>query len=103
MGSMMRWRSTMPEPKIDQSKTEDVQDYAFLGREFLSWLLFRAARGDAVFEDDAGEFGVAFGGRVRVVGPAGDVTDAILKGRSPGISVEVAASLGAGRSVREAE
>lgn len=93
----------MPEPKVAERTEDEVQDFAFLGREFLSWLLFRAARGDAQFEDDAGEFAVAFGGRLRVVGPAGDVTDAILKGRSPGISVELAASLGAGRSVREAE
>jgi hypothetical protein len=93
----------MPEPKVVEKTEEDVQDYAYLGREFMTWLLFRAVRGDAVFEDDAGEFGIAFGGRVRVVGPAGDVTDAVLKGRSPGMSVELAASLGAGRSVREAE
>jgi hypothetical protein len=93
----------MPEPKIAEREETDVQDFAFLGREFMVWLLFRAAKGDAQFEDEAGEFGVAFGGRIRMVGPAGDVTDAVLKGRSPGISVELAASVGAGRTPREAE
>jgi hypothetical protein len=98
-----KWRFRMPEPKIAERVEDEVQDYAFLGREFMTWLLFRAARGDATFEDDAGEFGVAFGGRLRLVGPAGDVTDAVLKGRSPGASVELCAALGAGRTVREAE
>jgi hypothetical protein len=95
----------MPEPKLVErpDPDDDVQDYAFLGREFLGWLLFRADRGEAVFEDEAGEYGVAFGGRIRLAGPAGDVTDAVLKGRSPAASVELAAALGAGRSIREAE
>lgn len=96
----------MPEPKIverEEIAGEDVQDLAFLGREFMTWLLWRAARGEATFEDDGGEFGVGFGGKLRLTGAAGDVTDAVLKGRSPGMSVELAASLGAGRTVREAE
>jgi len=96
----------MPEPKIKEREEvaeEEVQDLAFLGREFMTWLLWRAARGEATFEDDGGEFGVGFGGKLRLTGPAGDVTDAVLKGRSPGMSVELAASLGAGRTVREAE
>jgi hypothetical protein len=93
----------MPEPKVVELPEDDTQDHAYLGREFLAWLLFRLARGEAVFEDDAGEIVFAFGGRLRVSGPAGDVTDAVLKGRSPAASVELMASLGAGRSIREAE
>jgi hypothetical protein len=93
----------MPEPKKIERPDGEDQDYAFLGREFMSWLLFRVARGEATFEDESGDFSMAFGGRVRLAGPAGDVTDAVLKGSSPAASVELHAGLGAGRSIREAE
>lgn len=96
----------MPEPKRVARPTDgedEAEDFAFLGREFVTWLLFRVARGEAVFEDDAGELAIAFGGRLRLSGPAGDVIDAVLKGNAPGFSVEAAAGLGAGLSVREAE
>jgi hypothetical protein len=96
----------MPEPKLvppAEHAEDDVQDYAFLGREFMTWLLWRVSRGEVGFEDDGGAFSIGFGGKLRMTGPAGDVTDAVLKGRSPGASVELAAGLGAGRTVREAE
>jgi hypothetical protein len=97
----------MPEPKIVQppkeKDEEETQDHAFLGREFLTWLLWRADRGEATFTDDDGEFSLAFGGRVRILGVGADVTDAVLKGRSPAHGVETRAGLGAGRTLREAE
>jgi hypothetical protein len=82
---------------------DEVEDHAFLGREFLSWLLLRADRGAATFSDDDGDFTVGFGGRARLQGTGADVTDAVLKGRSPAYGIEVRAGLGAGRSLREAE
>jgi len=93
----------MPEPKIAVEKEEDVQDLAFLGREFMTWLLWRADRGEATFTDEDGELSVAFGGRARLVGVGSDVTDAVLKGRSPAHGVEARAGIGAGRTIREAE
>jgi hypothetical protein len=87
-----------------EEKAEDeVQDHAFLGREFMTWLAFKTAQGEVTFEDDAGEMTFAFGGRARLGGAAGDVTDAVLKGRAPGLSVELLAAIGAGRTLREAE
>jgi hypothetical protein len=101
----------MPERKVAPPKHEtdgngdidDVQDFAFLGREFLTWLLWRADRGEATFSDDDGDFSVAFGTRTRLQGVGSDVTDVTLKGRSPAHGVEVRAGLGAGRTLREAE
>ncbi len=93
----------MPEPKIVEKEEEGAEDHAFLGREFLTWLLWRADRGEATFSDDDGDFALAFGGRARLVGVGADVTDAILKGRSPAHGVETRAALGAGRTLREAE
>ncbi len=99
----------MPEPKIkreieqEDGPEDDVQDHAFLGRELLTWLVWRVAREDATFEDDNGEMTFAFGGRVRLVAAAGDVSDAVLKGRAPAQSIELMAGIGAGRTLREAE
>ena len=92
----------MPEPKV-VAQDEETQDHAFLGREFLTWLLWRADRGEGAFTDENGEFSVAFGGRVRLSGAGSDVTDAVLKGRSPAHGVETRAGLGSGRTLREAE
>jgi hypothetical protein len=96
----------MPEPKVVVKVKEDedeTQDHAFLGREFLTWLLWRADRGEATFSAEDGDFAVAFGGRARLQGMGSDVTDAVLKGRSPAHGIEVRAGLGAGRTLREAE
>jgi hypothetical protein len=93
-------RKTMPEPKI---AIEESEDLAFLGREFMTWLLWRVDRGEATFTDDEGELTVAFAGRARLGGVAGDVTDAVLKGRAPAHGVEARAAIGAGRTLREAE
>jgi hypothetical protein len=95
----------MPEPKMAAAAAADDenQDHAFLGREFLTWLLWRADRGEATFASDDGDFTLSFGGRARLLGIGADVTDAVLKGRSPAHGVEVRAGLGAGRTLREAE
>src|SRR5262249_5694303 len=94
-----RWK-TMPEPKVTVEESEDL---AYLGREFMTWLAWRVDRGEDTFTDDDGELTVAFGGRARLSGIAGDVTDAVLKGRSPAHGIEARAGMGAGRTFREAE
>ena len=88
-------------PKAVEIETEETseEDFAFLGREFLTWLLWRADVGEAEWDD----FTVGFGGRVRLQGIGGDVTDSVHKGRSPAMGVETRAAVGAGRTLREAE
>ena len=90
----------MPKPNL--AENEETQDFAFLGREFMTWLLWRVDRGEGNFgeKDDACVF--AFGGRVRMAG-LGDVTDAVLKGRTPAMAIEARSGVGAGRTLREAE
>jgi hypothetical protein len=89
------------EPAVPRD--EDVQDYAFLGREFLTWLLFRADIGEAVFGKGQDSFQIAFAAKVRIGALAGDVTDATLKGRGAAHGIEIKAGIGAGRTLREAE
>jgi hypothetical protein len=91
-----------PVPESKPQANEELQDHSFLGREFLTWLVWRADRGEAVFGEDDASFTLAFGGRARLVG-LGDVSDAVLKGRSPAHGIEARAAVGAGRTVREAE
>lgn len=82
---------------------ESLQDLAYLGREFLTWLLFHVDQGEDTFGKGDEAFAVAFCGRVRLKALAGDVTDAALKGGTAAYGVETRAALGAGRSLREAE
>ena len=93
----------MPEVKVAQKPDDDAQDHSFLGREFLTWLVWRADRGEAAFGGSKDTFAVAFGGKARLVGLTGDVTDAVLKGKTPALGIETRAAIGAGRTVREAE
>jgi hypothetical protein len=88
----------MPEPKVQQ-QGEELDDLAFLGREFLTWLVYKADRGESTFDDVA----FVFGGKARLQGLTGDLADAVLKGRAPALGIETRAALGAGRTVREAE
>ncbi len=89
----------MPEAK----RVDETEDHAYLGREFLTWLLWRVDVGEATFGDGAKAFTVAFGARARVGGLTGNVTDAVFKGHAPAHGAEARAAIGAGRTVREAE
>jgi len=89
--------------RVGRDAREETEDLAFLGREFLSWLLWRVARNEAVFGGGADSFGFGFGGRVRWKGLVGDVTDAVLKGPSPACSAPALAAMGSGRTLCEAD
>lgn len=83
---------------------EDLDgELGFLGRELLTWLLWRADRGEAAFGERDGGPTVAFGGKARLKGLAGDGTDTVLKGGQAAHAVAVRAALGCGRTLREAE
>lgn len=90
----------MPEAKRAIERDE-AQDHAWLGREFLTWLLHRVDREDA-FGSGADTFTVGFGGAVRLKAMAGDATDMALKGPSPAHAAGVRAGIGAGHTLREA-
>ncbi len=93
----------MPEIKQAVTETDDVQDFAYLGREFMTWLLWRVDAGEGDFGARGEEFSVAFGGRVRLGAPLGFATDLVLKGSSPAYGAEARAAIGSGHTLREAE
>src|SRR5688572_6065568 len=88
----------MPEAKVRPDDSE-LDDRAFLGREYLTWLLWRVDRGEGAFPD----FTVSFGPKVRLKGLAGDATDAVLKGGAAAHSAAALAAVGAGRTLHDAD
>ena len=93
----------MPELKQQVVEGEDVQDFAYLGREFMTWLVWRADAGESTFGASGDEFTIAFGARARLGAPVGYATDLVLKGRSPAHGAEARAAIGSGHTLREAE
>jgi len=83
-------------------KFDEVQDYVFLGREFLTWLLWRADRGDNSFNCYDRVFTVTFNGRICLGSIDGDVVRGQLDGQSAAYSIEARAAIGAGRTINAA-
>lgn len=77
----------------------DREDLRFLGREFLTWLLFHVDDCDGIFEG----FRIGFGEKVRLRSVAAEVDDVVLKGGAPGDSLDARFAVAGGFSVREAE
>jgi hypothetical protein len=86
-----------------EKEETEVQDNAFLGREFLTWLLWRADQGENDFTLEGDTFVVTFAGRIIFGGLAGDVSKGRLDGKSAAYSIEARAAIGAGRTIREAQ
>jgi hypothetical protein len=93
----------MPEAKLREKGDDELDDFAWLGREFLTWLLWRVDAGEPEFRAQGGAFSVGFGGRVRLSSNAGFATDLVLKGQSPAHGAEARAAVGSGHTLREAE
>ena len=91
----------MPETK--SNRREDADELAFLGREFMTWLLWRVDQGEETFGAGEQAFTLGFGSRVRLDALAGDVTAAVLRGGPAAHSVMARAGIGAGSMLREAE
>src|SRR5690349_16912727 len=78
--------------EAETTAADEVDDFAYLGREFLTWLLWQVDRGEGSFDvpdGDAARF--AFGGKVRIGGIVGAATDIVLKGSGPAHGVEARA------------
>src|ERR1700754_434773 len=69
----------------------DRLDYAFVAREFLTWLLWHAENEGGTFagEGDVPDFTIQYGGRLALRAADGAVSDLVLKGAAPGVSPEV--------------
>jgi hypothetical protein len=89
----------------ETAEREVKDDLVFLGREFLTWLVFHAETDGGSFDgdDEVPAFAIAFGGRLTLRSPAGMVTDMVLKGPAPVGSADLRYALAGGLAVKEAE
>jgi hypothetical protein len=85
------------------AEQEEVDDHAYLGREFLTWLLYRVDTGHASFDGEAGACSFGFGARAKLAAAVGFATEVTVKGKCPAAGAEVRAAIGSGHTLREAE
>jgi hypothetical protein len=97
------------EEKQDEAEAEKgkarealLRGRAYLGREFLTWLLWRSESGDVLIEHEGEGVTVLFMGRVVLRGVAGDVTEMSAKGTLAPYSEQVKHSLDRGLLVAQA-
>jgi hypothetical protein len=94
-----------PADAAAEAERTDREDFAFLAREFLTWLVFHAETDGGTFagDGDVPDFSILFGSRMTLRSPNGLVSDMTLKGPSPAISADVRYALAGGLSVKAAE
>jgi hypothetical protein len=90
------------EVEKDKAREQLLRGRAYLGREFLTWLLWRSESGDALVQHDKAGVTVLFLGRVVLRGVAGDVTELSARGTLAPYSENVRHSLDRGLLVSQA-
>ncbi|NMO15066.1 hypothetical protein HPC49_08255 [Pyxidicoccus fallax] len=95
---------TKDEAEVEKGKAREalLRGRAYLGREFLTWLLWRSESGDVLIEHEGEGVIVLFMGRVVLRGVAGDVTEMSAKGTLAPYSENVKHSLDKGLLVAQA-
>lgn len=90
------------EKEQDQAKEQLLRGRAYLGRELLTWLLWRSEPGEPLVE--VGKVGVVplFVGKVLLRGLAGDVVELTAKGEAAAYSAQVKHALAGGLLVHQA-
>ncbi len=80
---------------------EQIESKAFLGEEFLTWLLWRGATRDGLIGVD--DIEVHLGGAIQLAAPFGEAEEVALKGESPAESRELFTALREGKTVARAQ
>jgi hypothetical protein len=84
------------EVEHDKAREQMLRGRTWLGREFLTWLLWRSESGDPVVVIDKAGVEVLFVGRVVLRGLHGDVVELAAKGTLAPYSTQVKRALDAG-------
>lgn len=85
-----------------QAREQLLRGRAYLGRELLTWMLWRSETGDALVELEGTGVNVLFMGRITLRGVAGDVTELSAKGTLAPYSEQVKHALDKGLLVAQA-
>ena len=86
----------------DKAREELLRGRTWLGRELLTWLLWRSESGDALAEVEGAGLAVLFTGRITLRGIAGDVTELTARGVDAPYAAPVRRALDAGLLVHQA-
>lgn len=92
------------EAEVERGKATEqyLRGKAYLGREFLTWLLWRSESGDTLLEHDGLPLTVLFDGRIVLRGIAGEVTELIARGAMAPYSALVKEALDRGLLIHSA-
>ncbi len=94
------------EDRATQERQKAIDDLsrqrAWLGREFLTWLLWRSESGDRFLEIDGEDVTLVFVGPVVLQGLAGDATELRAKGHQSAYSAVVKEAIARGLPVHQA-
>jgi hypothetical protein len=90
------------EVERDRAREQLLRGRTYLGRELLTWLLWRSESGDALVEVDGAGVVVLFTGRILLRGLAGDVTEVAARGAAAPYAAQVRRALASGLLVHQA-
>ncbi|MFL5261842.1 MAG: hypothetical protein ACJ79R_18940 [Anaeromyxobacteraceae bacterium] len=90
------------EVERDKAREELLRGRTWLGRELLTWLLWRSESGDPLVEVEGAGTAVLFTGRITLRGIAGDVTELTARGVDAPYAPQVRRALDAGLLVHQA-
>jgi hypothetical protein len=81
----------------------DLDDQRFLGREFLTWLVFHVDTAEGIIGTGKDKFTLGFGDRVLLRSLAAEVGEMRVKGEAPADSADLRYAIAGGLTLREAE
>ncbi len=90
------------EVERDKAREQLLRGRAYLGRELLTWLLWRSESGDPLVEVDGAGVVVLFTGTILLRGLAGDVTELAARGAAAPYPAQVKRALASGLLVHQA-
>ena len=90
------------EVERDRAREQLLRGRTYLGRELLTWLLWRSESGDPLVEVDGAGAVVLFTGRLLLRGVAGDVTVVAARGAAAPYAAQVRRALASGLLVHQA-
>jgi hypothetical protein len=89
------------EVERDKAREQLLRGRTYLGRELLTWLLWRSESGDPVVELDGAGLVVLFTGKVLLRGVAGDVTEVAARGAAAPYAAQVKRAMASGLLVHQ--
>jgi hypothetical protein len=90
------------EVERDRAREELMRGRTWLGRELLTWLLWRSESGDPLVQVEGAALVVLFTGRITLRGLAGDVTELTARGAQAPYAAQIRRALDAGLLVHHA-